>query len=73
MVETLRRRAGASSGDREPDQTIRDIRNFIFGLRPQLIDGIELVEGLAALADEFRVNTMVDVELRAGPDVDGCR
>jgi signal transduction histidine kinase len=53
------------------DQTIRDIRNFIFGLRPQLIDGVELVEGLAALADEFRVNTMVDVELRAGPDVDG--
>ena len=53
------------------DQTIRDIRNFIFGLRPQLLDGIELVEGLAALADEFRVNTMVDVELRAGPEVDG--
>ncbi len=52
------------------DQTIRDIRNFIFGLRPQLLDGVELVEGLAALADEFRVNTMVDVELRAGPDVD---
>ena len=51
------------------DQTIRDIRNFIFGLRPQLIDGVELVEGLAALADEFRVNTMVDVELRAGADV----
>jgi len=53
------------------DQTIRDIRNFIFGLRPQLLDGIELVEGLAALADEFRVNTMVDVELRAGPEIDG--
>ncbi len=52
------------------DQTIRDIRNFIFGLRPQLIDGVELVEGLAALADEFRVNTMVDVELRAGPATD---
>jgi len=53
------------------DQTIRDIRNFIFGLRPQLLDGVELVEGLAALADEFRVNTMVDVELRAGQEVDG--
>jgi signal transduction histidine kinase len=52
------------------DQTIRDIRNFIFGLRPQLLDGVELVEGLAALADEFRVNTMVDVELRAGQEVD---
>jgi signal transduction histidine kinase len=51
------------------DQTIGDIRNFIFGLRPQLLDGVELVEGLAALADEFRVNTMVDVELRAGPEV----
>jgi signal transduction histidine kinase len=47
------------------DQTIRDIRNFIFGLRPQLIDGLDLVEGLAALADEFRVNTMVDVEFHA--------
>ena len=53
------------------DQTIRDIRNFIFGLRPQLLDGVELVEGLAALADEFRVNTMVDVELRAGQEADG--
>ena len=53
------------------DQTIRDIRNFIFGLRPQLLDGVDLVEGLAALADEFRVNTMVDVELRAGQEVDG--
>ena len=27
------------------------------------------MEGLAALADEFRVNTMIDVELRAGPTV----
>ena len=49
------------------DQTIRDIRNFIFGLRPALVDGVDVVEGLAALADEFRVNTMIDVELRAGP------
>jgi signal transduction histidine kinase len=50
------------------DQTIRDIRNFIFGLRPQLLDGVGYIEGVAALADEFRVNTMVDVELRAVPD-----
>ena len=28
-----------------------------------------VVEGLAALADEFRVNTMIDVELRPGPTV----
>jgi signal transduction histidine kinase len=51
------------------DQTIRDIRNFIFGLRPALLEGADVVEGLAALADEFRVNTMIDVELRAGPTV----
>jgi signal transduction histidine kinase len=50
------------------DQTIRDIRNFIFGLRPQLVDGLDLLEGLAALADEFRVNTMVDVEFQADRD-----
>jgi len=51
------------------DQTIRDIRNFIFGLRPALLDGADVVGGLAALADEFRVNTMIDVELRAASDV----
>ena len=46
------------------DQSIRDIRNFIFGLRPELLEQAGLVGGLAALADEFRVNSMVDVELR---------
>jgi signal transduction histidine kinase len=51
------------------DQTIRDIRNFIFGLRPALLEDVDVVEGLASLADEFRVNTMIDVELRAGPTV----
>jgi len=34
--------------------TIRDIRNFIFGLRPELLEQAGLVGGLAALADEFR-------------------
>jgi signal transduction histidine kinase len=51
------------------DQAIRDIRNFIFGMRPALLEGVDVAEGLAALADEFRVNTMIDVELRAGPTV----
>ena len=45
------------------DQSIRDIRNFIFGLRPELLEQAGLVGGLAALADEFRVNSMIDVEL----------
>jgi signal transduction histidine kinase len=47
------------------DQSIRDIRNFIFGLRPELLEQAGLVGGLAALADEFRVNSMVDVDLDA--------
>ena len=45
------------------DQSIRDIRNFIFGLRPELLEQAGLLGGLAALADEFRVNSMVDVDV----------
>jgi signal transduction histidine kinase len=43
--------------------SIRDIRNFILGLRPHLLERTDLVGGLAALADELRLNTMVDVEV----------
>jgi signal transduction histidine kinase len=44
---------------------IRDIRNFIFGLRPERLAQVGLVGGLAAVADEFRLNTMVDLDFRA--------
>ena len=46
--------------------TIRDIRNFIFGLRPELLSGMTLMTGLAAIVEEFRHNSMIDVELHAG-------
>ena len=46
--------------------TIRDIRNFIFGLRPELLSGATLMTGLAAIVEEFRHNSMIDVELHAG-------
>jgi signal transduction histidine kinase len=42
---------------------ITDIRNFIFGLRPELAEQHGLLGGLAAIADEVRLNTMIDVEL----------
>ena len=42
---------------------IQDIRNFIFGLRPELLEGASLIAGLAALVDEYRHNTLIDVEL----------
>jgi signal transduction histidine kinase len=43
--------------------TIRDIRNFIFGLRPELLADGSLLASLASLAEETRLNTMIDVEL----------
>src|SRR4029079_9063318 len=46
--------------------TIRDIRNFIFGLRPELLSGASLTNGLIAIVEEFRHNSMVDVELQPG-------
>ncbi len=44
--------------------SIKDIRNFIFGLRPGLLEGVSLVVGLATLAEEYRHNMVVDLELR---------
>lgn len=46
--------------------TIRDIRNFIFGLRPELLSGMTLMGGVAAIAEEFRHNSMIDVEFQVG-------
>ena len=42
---------------------IRDIRNFIFGLRPLLVDAGGLVDGLGTLADELRRNTTTEIEI----------
>ena len=43
---------------------IRDIRNFIFGLRPELLGGATLLIGVAAIVEEFRHNSVIDVELQ---------
>ncbi|HEY6014499.1 MAG TPA: GAF domain-containing sensor histidine kinase, partial [Candidatus Limnocylindrales bacterium] len=42
--------------------TIRDIRNFIMGLRPELLDQHDLVGSLLALAEGVRLNSMVEIE-----------
>jgi signal transduction histidine kinase len=44
--------------------TIRDIRNFIFGLRPELLSGTTFLVGVAAIVEEFRYDSMFDVELQ---------
>ena len=43
--------------------TIRDLRNYIFGLRPELLVQAGLVGGLTALAEEVHVNTLIDIEV----------
>ena len=50
---------------------IKDIRTFIFGLRPILLDSGSVMDGLGTLADELRRNTAIEVEVRgeAPPDL----
>jgi signal transduction histidine kinase len=43
--------------------TIRDIRNFILGLHSELVGGGELLAGLATLAHEFRLNSLIDIDV----------
>jgi signal transduction histidine kinase len=50
--------------------SIQDIRNFIFGLRSELLEGASLVGGLAALVEEYRHNTMIDLELSVPDDLE---
>jgi signal transduction histidine kinase len=47
--------------------TIRDLRNFIFGLRPELLDRASLVESLRVLSEELRVNAIVEVDTVLDP------
>ena len=68
-VPQLVREAPTEAGQRVDDAidalhgVIRDIRNFIFGLRPLLLDSGSLLDGLRTLADELRRNTATEVEI----------
>ena len=48
---------------------IRDIRNFIFGLRPALLESGSLTDGLGHLATELRRNGAVEVSVSVPDDV----
>jgi signal transduction histidine kinase len=45
------------------NQTIREIRNFILGLRSELLHGADLLAGLATLANEFGATGSSEMEL----------
>jgi signal transduction histidine kinase len=49
---------------------IRDIRNFIYGLRPEAVDGSQVVAGIAALAEELRHGGLVNVDVNLDPVID---
>ena len=58
---------GAARADKAIDSihaTIRDIRNFIMGLQPELLAEAGLIAGLRTLAAEFTGNTLIDLELQ---------
>jgi signal transduction histidine kinase len=42
--------------------TIRDIRSFIMGLRPELLDQRDLVGSLTALVEQVRIGSLVEIE-----------
>jgi signal transduction histidine kinase len=52
------------------DKIIRDMRSFIHGLRPETLGGVDLGSGLAALAEEYRHNTLIEAELVIDPSAD---
>lgn len=49
------------------NETIRDIRTYILDLRPRQLRDENLMQGLQRLVNEFRANTLVDINLQ-GPD-----
>jgi signal transduction histidine kinase len=63
---------GAARADRAIDSihsTIRDIRNFIMGLEPEVLAEADLASGLQTLAAEFSANTLIDLEIDVDPRV----
>ncbi len=51
------------------NQVIKDIRSYIFHLRPSAMSTTDITEALSQLVQEIRVNTLMDAELTV--DLDG--
>jgi signal transduction histidine kinase len=43
--------------------SIRELRNFIYGLRPETFDGADVRAGIVALGEQFRYNTLVETDI----------
>ena len=42
--------------------SIRELRNFIYGLRPETFDGADVPAGIVALTEQFRYNTLIEID-----------
>ncbi|HQP09247.1 MAG TPA: GAF domain-containing sensor histidine kinase [Anaerolineaceae bacterium] len=49
------------------NKTIRDIRTYILDLRPRQFHDENLMEGLQRLVNEFKANTLVEINLQGNP------
>ena len=63
IAEDRRRRRAGRSGDRSRPPTIRDIRNFILGLRPELLDGADLAERARVAGRRVPPEPAIELEL----------
>jgi signal transduction histidine kinase len=53
----------------EIDRVIRDLRNYIFGLRPGILADRQLEQALRALVAEFEASSGVQAQVRIDPSV----
>ncbi|MCD6476497.1 MAG: GAF domain-containing protein [Anaerolineaceae bacterium] len=65
--DPLKAREVLNQAIRELNSTIRDIRLYIFDLRPRKLQDEDLTAGIKRLVNEFRVNALVNVNY-SGPD-----
>ena len=48
--------------------SIRELRNFIYGLRPETFDGSDVPTGIIGLAEQFRYNTLIEIDVQVDPE-----
>jgi len=48
--------------------SIRELRNFIYGLRPETFNGADVPAGILALGEQFRYNTLVEIDIDVDPE-----
>ncbi|MBI2998012.1 MAG: GAF domain-containing protein [Deltaproteobacteria bacterium] len=52
------------------NDVIKDVRNYIFNLQPEVLHGKEIGRALADLVKGFKINSLVDAELVVGEGID---